>query len=467
MKAGQTQIKQGAANIDLMLQNMGFSNDTAFQMTQNLTTLALKLEQVGRAAPGQALQQLESGLMGNVRTLRELGVTVNQTLIDQYAVSKGWIDEGQKLSETGRVYTTYQMILDQTAKATGSLGDANQRYGEQMRQLGVNVENIKEATGSGLKPVVVEALSSINTWLADNTSKVKRWASDFKEGVGVVQSAWQTLQNQNEDSRDLSQLWSTLSPSMQKAVGQAYQSQVGQLDQNGNWQGEAIQANEVPGGVPGWGGVNVMLQGVSDPDYLRRLIASYTHTWSGVTTPQRTAAEQAASAAWGSRPGAHEPATVPTAEEAGAGPGTAGGPPPGMADTTAADKLVQSLQQERQALSACNLEQQQAKALQQAGLDNTDKLTGKTRALAGEISNEVTLLYRAKQEVDADKMLQTLEAERQELFLTDQEARGFHRPAQAGDRPERPTGGQDQERDRRPGSGPEAQASRSRHRERF
>jgi maltodextrin utilization protein YvdJ len=92
-----------------------------------------------------------------------------------------------------------------------------------------------------------------------------------------------------------------------------------------------------------------------------------------------------------------------------------------MADTTEAEKLVKSLQQQREALSACNLEQQQAKALQQAGLDNTDKLTGKTRALAGEISNEVTLLYRAKQEADADKMLQTLEAERQELFLTDQE----------------------------------------------
>jgi hypothetical protein len=92
-----------------------------------------------------------------------------------------------------------------------------------------------------------------------------------------------------------------------------------------------------------------------------------------------------------------------------------------MADTTVAEKLVHSLQQQREALSSCNLEQEQAKALQQAGLDNTGKLTDKTKALAGEITKEVDLLHRAKQEADATAMLQDLASERDLLFKTDQE----------------------------------------------
>jgi len=196
MKVGESDVERASARFKFLFDNMGASAQTSTQMSEDVTELALRLSVLNRIPVDEVFSKLQSGMMGNTRGLRELGVAINETTLEEYALQKGWMTSGQKLSELGRAYVTYRMVMEQTARSTKSLAEANMTYGEQTRQLGTNLKEIEEAIGEGLAPVVTKSLSAINEALEASLPHIRRWAKDFSEGFTAVKEGAQWLANQ-------------------------------------------------------------------------------------------------------------------------------------------------------------------------------------------------------------------------------------------------------------------------------
>ncbi len=354
LRMQEDEVRRAAARFQIMFENMGLGAETAAQMARDLTELGGVFQRLDT----EALPKIESGMVGYTRSLRDLGIVIQDTQVQQYALQKGWIEQGQTLSDSGRAYVTYRLILEQTGKALEAVSDIQQTYGEQTRRLGVNIAETKQAIGEGLTPVVTRALETINSALEANMSHVKRWARDFKEGIEIVGTALRKLQDENQT--ELAARWSRLSANMQRAVARAYESERGEPVGYRN-----IAAPGVMGGAaaPVW-------QRVSDPAYLQRLIESYEHAWYGATSPERAAAAGRAAAA-----------PAPAVAEGAAGVQ--------FVNTEQAERVLRNLQFQYELLRMSNAEREAALALQDAAIT-------KSHALAAAIEQEAKRLYEAR-----------------------------------------------------------------------
>lgn len=118
-----------------MLRPMGFAEDKAAQMSERLVTLAADMASFNNVSPERALQALQSGLAGQVRPLRTLGVFLSQARIEEEAYSSGIAKQGAKLTEAQKAQARYNIILKDTklqqgdvARNTGSLSVATSKF---------------------------------------------------------------------------------------------------------------------------------------------------------------------------------------------------------------------------------------------------------------------------------------------------------------------------------------------------
>lgn len=117
----QYEVRKMLATFNVMLGSMGFSEEAAYNMAKGLTQLSYDMSSFYNLKPEQAFEKLQSGISGEIEPLKQLGILVSDTIVQQWALHHGWIKEGQQLSENQKILARYNVIMEATRKAQGDL----------------------------------------------------------------------------------------------------------------------------------------------------------------------------------------------------------------------------------------------------------------------------------------------------------------------------------------------------------
>jgi len=161
----ETAALTAAGSFGQILDAAGLAEDATAKMSISLVTLASDLASFNNIDPTVALEKLQSGLAGQARPLREVGVFLSAARVEAEAYGSGIAKVGEELTDAQKIQARYNIIMDDTAKAQG---DFSRTLGEslpnQIRVLKAELEDAAAKIGTALLPAVqglVETLAGL------------------------------------------------------------------------------------------------------------------------------------------------------------------------------------------------------------------------------------------------------------------------------------------------------------------
>ena len=159
-----------------MAKSFGITGEAGYQMSAAITGLTGDVASFYNLSTDEAYTKLKSIFTGETESLKDLGVVMTQTALDQYALNNGIGKTTAKMTEQEKVMLRYQFVMSQLSDASGDFARTSKSWANQTRVLALQFESLKATIGQGLINVFTPVLQVINTLLA----KMQTLASYFK-----------------------------------------------------------------------------------------------------------------------------------------------------------------------------------------------------------------------------------------------------------------------------------------------
>lgn len=150
---------EAAALFGDMATSMGFTRQEAAKMSTELAGLAGDLASFKNISTDQAMNALKSVFTGETESLKNLGVVMTQTNLEEFAERQGKVYSSA--SETEKAFMRYQFVLERTQNAQGDYSNTSDGFANSLRTLKESAENLAIAFGELLLPVVTPIVKSL------------------------------------------------------------------------------------------------------------------------------------------------------------------------------------------------------------------------------------------------------------------------------------------------------------------
>jgi len=158
----KTAALQAAGAFGLIFDAAGLAEDQTAKMSTELVALAADIASFNNIDPTEALDKLASGLAGQARPLREVGVFISAARVEQEAYTLGIAKMGEELTDAQKIQARYSIILKDTTKAQG---DFQRTLGvslpNQLRVLKAELEDVGAQLGQALLPIVLSVTKAL------------------------------------------------------------------------------------------------------------------------------------------------------------------------------------------------------------------------------------------------------------------------------------------------------------------
>lgn len=145
---------------------MGITGQAALDMTEDVTGLTGDVASFYNLSTDEAYTKLKSIWTGETETLKDLGVVMTQTNLDQYALNNGFGKTTAKMTEQEKVMLRYQYVTSALSNATGDFVKTQDFWANQTRILSLRFEQLKASLGKGFIALFTPILRGLNTVLA-------------------------------------------------------------------------------------------------------------------------------------------------------------------------------------------------------------------------------------------------------------------------------------------------------------
>lgn len=159
-----------------MAKSFGITGEAGYQMSAAITGLTGDVASFYNLSTDEAYTKLKSIFTGETESLKELGVVMTQTALDQYALNNGFGRTTAKMTEQEKVMLRYQFVMSTLADASGDFARTSNSWANQTRVLTLQFESLKATIGQGLINAFTPVIQVINTVLA----KLQTLAGYFK-----------------------------------------------------------------------------------------------------------------------------------------------------------------------------------------------------------------------------------------------------------------------------------------------
>lgn len=229
----ETMAKKYTGTFGAMAKAFGFSEEQAYDMSTALTGLSGDVASFYNLSQDEAYTKLKSVFTGETESLKDLGVVMTQTALDQYALENGFGKTTAKMSEQEKVALRYKFVQDQLATASGDFARTQDSWANQTRILSLQMDSLKANIGQGLINVLSPVLVYINKLIA-KFAKLSEVFSDFTARLmgkkNPVQTAATSMtevaDNAQTASDNIAQIGSSVKKAA-KAVKEAKKSVMG------------------------------------------------------------------------------------------------------------------------------------------------------------------------------------------------------------------------------------------------
>ncbi|HPV47482.1 MAG TPA: hypothetical protein PLD40_07855 [Kiritimatiellia bacterium] len=159
------------------LRQMGIEEEAVPNMTKHIMKLAADLKAFNPeiSSIDEAVAKLSGGLLGGVKGLRSLGISMRQSTLDSMAARLGISKATMATDDAARATAALHAILERGGAFIGAQDRAMDEYGEKIRQLTMHISEFKEAIGlaiiDSIKPfmeTMIEMVQSARAFMTTN-----------------------------------------------------------------------------------------------------------------------------------------------------------------------------------------------------------------------------------------------------------------------------------------------------------
>ncbi|MBO5837283.1 MAG: hypothetical protein J6Q92_05255 [Oscillospiraceae bacterium] len=288
----ETMAKRYVGTFGAMAKSFRFTEEEAYNMSTSLTQLAGDVASFYNLTQDEAYTKLKSVFTGETESLKDLGVVMTQTALDDYALRKGLGKTTDQMSEQEKVALRYQFVLEQLSGASGDFLRTSNSWANQTRLLTLQFDQLKATIGQGLINVLTPAVKMLNELL----EKLQTTADAFKtftesvfgDASGGMQSS---VAGAADSAGDLEQNIEQAGKEAKKLISGFDELNIIGSDSSGNSAGnipipgvgKTEGGDDAPAEAPGWmtalaEGIKQLIEPIQDIDFkaLKKEISGLT-----------------------------------------------------------------------------------------------------------------------------------------------------------------------------------------------
>lgn len=178
----ETMAKQYTGTFGAMAKAFGFSEEQAYNMSTQLTQLTGDVASFYNLDQEEAFIKLKSVFTGETETLKDLGVVMTQSALDQYALANGYGKTTSAMTEQEKVALRLAFVQKQLSAASGDFIRTSDSWANQVRVMQLQLQSLKSTVGQGLINLFTPVLRVINILLG----KLATLANAFKSFTELI-----------------------------------------------------------------------------------------------------------------------------------------------------------------------------------------------------------------------------------------------------------------------------------------
>jgi len=158
----------------------------AEKMSIRIVQLAADMASFNNADPTQVLEDLRSGLAGQIEPLRKYGIDLSEVALKAEAMRLGLGKIGPTLTGSQKAQAAYSLILRQTTTAQGDFARTSSGVANQQRILNAQFKDFQATVGKTFLPVLSGAVKGANSLLGPMSElvvKVQDLPGPVKQGA--------------------------------------------------------------------------------------------------------------------------------------------------------------------------------------------------------------------------------------------------------------------------------------------
>lgn len=178
----ETMAKRYVGTFGAMSKSFGFSEAQAYDMSTALAQLTGDVASFYNISQDLAYIKLKSVFTGETETLKDLGVVMTQSALDQYALANGYGKTTSEMTEQEKVALRLAFVQKQLSAASGDFIRTSDSWANQVRVMQLQLQSLKATVGQGLINLFTPVLRIINILLG----KLATLANAFKSFTELI-----------------------------------------------------------------------------------------------------------------------------------------------------------------------------------------------------------------------------------------------------------------------------------------
>ena len=196
----ETMAKRYVGTFGSMAKSFGYSEESAYGMATALTGLTGDVASFYNLSQEEAYTKLKSVFTGETESLKELGVVMTQSALDQYALANGFGKTTDKMTEQEKVALRLQFVQSQLSAANGDFARTSDSWANQVRVFELRIQSLKATIGQGLINLFTPIIKAINVFL----EKISVATTAFKNFTEIITGKKSLGGNIAQETGDLS-----------------------------------------------------------------------------------------------------------------------------------------------------------------------------------------------------------------------------------------------------------------------
>ena len=157
----KTEIKTGVANLGDLLTGYGMTEKASADLSQKVIELSYDLASFNNVQDADAIDRMTKGILGEHEGLKALGISLNETNLQNKMMEMGLSGQFAKLDEVTKAQVRWAVMLDQTKNAQGDAVRSADSYANSVKTLKANIQSAVEEFGKQLLPIATEIVQAL------------------------------------------------------------------------------------------------------------------------------------------------------------------------------------------------------------------------------------------------------------------------------------------------------------------
>lgn len=174
--------KKYSSTLGAMFKSSGLGGQQITTMSEKMAGLTADMASFYNLDTDAAFEKIQSGLAGEVKPLRELGINMSVANIQAYALTQGITKSYEKMTQAEQVLLRYNYLLSVSKDAQGDFARTSSSWANQTRLLSQQWDIMKTTLGQGFINALTPLLTVINSVIA----KLQVAATYFKSFTELV-----------------------------------------------------------------------------------------------------------------------------------------------------------------------------------------------------------------------------------------------------------------------------------------